>query len=162
MKELRLDPIDGNDFKLYIEDEYIGCTYSPRWYSWGIRDITTTDEVVFNLRPSVFIGFGFELKFEGKMLFEICSGKVGNVILFRENNVVAYVMKRDQSFFGSNLVLVDMSGSALLMIRSKFSWREFETKYTIAVSEGFGNSDLEKAIMILTIMFYDSLQGGND
>lgn len=162
MEELRLEPIDGNDFKAYIEDDYIGCTHSPKWYSWGTRDITTADDVVYNLRSNVFIGFGYELKSDGKLLFEIRSGKFNNVILFIENETVAYVMKRDQSFFRSNLVLFDRDGGALLMMRSKFSWREFETKYTIAASEGFGNSDLEKAIIVLAIMFYDSLQSDND
>jgi hypothetical protein len=162
MKQLRLEPRDGNDFKVYIEDEYIGSTNSPRWYSWGTRDITTADGVVYNLRPSAFLGFEFELRFDDKLLYEIRSGNVGNVIVFRKNNTIAYAMKREQNFVKSNLVLVDGNGSAQLIIQSKFNWREFETKYTISISEEFGNSDLEKAIVVLTMMFYDSLHDNND
>lgn len=160
MKELRLEPVDGND-RVCIEDEYIGCTHSPKWYSWGTRDITTADEVVYSLRPGAFLGFEFEFRLDGKLLFEIRSGYSGNDIVFKENGTLSYTMKRKQHFFMSNMVLVNGAGSALLMIQSKFNWREFEIKYTIAISEGFGNSDLEKAIIILVMMFYDS-QNNND
>jgi hypothetical protein len=162
MKKLHLEKIDGNDFRVCIEDEYIGSTNSPKWYSWGTRDINTADGVVYNLRPSAFLGFEFELRFDDKLLFEIRSGNFGNVILFKNNSTLVYVMKGEQNFVKSNLVLVDGDGSTQLIIQSKFNWREFETKYIISISEGFGSSDLEKAIIVLAMMFYYSLHNNND
>lgn len=157
MKELRLEYTDGEDFKLYIGSEYIGRKDSPKWYSPLTKDITIDGET-YMVRPKSIWNSECELKLDGKIFFEVDSVNFRNKIVIKEDRTVVYVIKREEYFYEHDVLLVGEGGKELIRIQSKFNWREFGRNYTIALSPGFGDTDLEKVMIVLTMAYFDYLQ----
>lgn len=150
MADYKANSTNSTDFKLTLDDIYIGKLKYDKWYSFK-AEILLADNSHYRLEPKGFWDSKIELQKDGKKLLEFEMGWKGIVIKTLFNSIERKYLLKLTGLLSSKFVLINTDEETLLAVHADFKWTSFNFDYRIETSNEFDHFE-DKEILLLTIL----------
>lgn len=159
MKTVRIDFTTQTDFRAVCNREIWARVSTPKWYSFNA--LIKLDEDSYGFRLVRSLSSYWELTENDRSLYEVYAVRE-NGLRFVENDIVKYKVHVMSGWLKRNIVFSDNNDCILFNIQTEFSWKEFETIYTVYCHDSFGNTSLERAIIMACVRYYKTTANNSD
>lgn len=138
-------------------DEQLGRIVYTKWYSNNRADIYINENTTYRLVPRGFWQTTLEVFKEETSLLTVKSKFSGFTITKTIDTDRPYYFK-SKGIFKKGYALMNYKNEMLFEITSNFSWKKMYPGFTIYCQDNFGNEDIEKLLIMLSVHFYRTVQ----
>lgn len=156
MKTYQVLFANNRDFAIIHNDEEIGRAEYAKWYS-SKPDFKAPDGTVYNLKLKSFWKGTQEVLKNNSPWLLLKSGFKGYTLMPYGKEYHFYKIGY-KGGFKSGLTIENYKGEKLAELSIKFTFKKFNTVYTIKAVDGYGETEIEQFLIILMVYYYREQQ----
>jgi hypothetical protein len=136
-------------FTASIDGKVVGTLLYPKWYSQDAEIMIGSS--AYSIKPRGFWKMGSEVLKDGKPIFEVANKWRGTQISRAKEPHHFYTLKL-KGWFKNGYILESYKGEEILEIRHDFSWKKFNSGYTVVLNDAIAGED--GLILVLVAMHF--------
>ena len=143
---------NNRDFAIFYNDREIGRVEYAKWYSSN-PDFKTSDGTVFKIKLKSFWKGTQEVLKNNSPWMILNSGFTGHTLMPYGKEYHFYKI-RGRGGFKSGFIIENYKGEKLAELSVKFTFKKFNTVYSIEAIEGYGETEPEQFLLFLMVYYY--------